>query len=148
MPSIVSVIYLLHLIGLSLGMGAATAKTVLLLKCRSDVSFVPAFRAVSKSLTRLIVTGLVLLVASGVGWFFVAGLRMTSPLVVKLALVAAIFVLGPVIDNVVTPKHDRLAPEAGVAPSAEFLTVQRQYVALEVLASLIFYVIAAFWVLR
>jgi len=145
-PSTVSVIYLTHLIGLSLALGAATTKTALLLRCRSDPSFVPAFKVASKAVTRLFVTGLVLLVVSGLSWFFVGGLRVTAPFVVKLLLVAAIFVLGPVIDNVITPKYNRLAPETGAAASSEFLKVQMQYIALEILATSLFYVITVFWV--
>jgi hypothetical protein len=136
------------LIALSLGMGAATTKTALLLRCRGDASLIATFKAVSRTVTRLIITGLVLLVVSGFAWFFVGGLRLTTSIVVKLVLVAALFVLGPLIDNVVEPKYNRLAPENGAAPSAEFLKVQRQYVALELFATSLFYVITVFWVFR
>ena len=148
MSAAVPLLYLAHLIGLALGMGSATVKTALLLKCRADPAFVPGFVRVSKVLTPVIVAGLALLILSGVGWWIIAAVQLTTRLVLKLALVVAILVIGPVIDNAVTPKYTRLAPEAGLTASPDFLKVQRQYIGLEVTATALFYVIAAIWVLR
>ncbi len=68
MVSLPSLLSLAHLIGLALGVGAATAKLTLLLRCRSDPAFLPAFVAVARPVTRLIILGLALLTLSGVGW--------------------------------------------------------------------------------
>ena len=148
MSTIVSVLYLFHLIGLTFGMGAATAKTVLLLESRRDRIFVPAFLRASRLMTRLIVVGLVLLILSGAAWFFAAGLRVTPRFVLKLVLVAAIFGIGPLIDNAVTPEYERLAPAGGEPVSPDFLRIERRYVALEITATLLFYAITIMWVLR
>jgi len=142
-PSFLS---LVHLAGLFLGVGAATAKTVLLLKCRRDIAFVPHFIAVSRPLTKQIITGLVLLTLSGAG-FLVAGYPFTPLLIVKLVMVGAIFVLGPIIDNVVEPAFRRDAPAPGSEPSPAFLASLNRYVTVEVLATGLFYVIVISWVL-
>lgn len=58
--------------------------------------------------------------------FYPTGLAypITMRLVLKLILVGAIWVLGPVIDNVVEPKFRKLAPAAGEAASPEFIRIQ------------------------
>ena len=146
--SSVPLLYLAHLTGLALGMGAATAKTLLLLRCRTDNAFIPTFIGVSRVMTRLIVTGLILLVLSGVAWLLIGGVVWTPRFIVKLVLVAAIFAIGPVIDNVVTPQYTRLSPSSGEPASAGFLRTQRRYIALECAATLLFYTVTALWVLR
>lgn len=148
MPTSAALLYLAHLTGLALGMGTATAKTVLLLQCRSDPALIPTFIGASRLMTRLIIVGLILLTLSGVAWLQLGGVSWTPRFVVKLVLVAAIFAIGPVIDSVVTPRYKRLAPAVGVPASAEFLQIQRRYIALESVATLLFYVITVLWVLR
>jgi hypothetical protein len=129
-----------------LGVGCATAKLTLLLRCKADHSFLPAYIAVAKPVTRLIVLGLALLTLSGVGWLLL-GYPFTSLLVVKLVLVGAIWVLGPIIDNVVEPRFQKLAPGAGEPPSHEFIRIQRRYLLLEGTATGLFYVIVVMWML-
>lgn len=138
---------LVHLVGLALGAGAATVKLVLLLTCNADTAFVPTYLSVSKPITRLIVLGIILLTLSGIGWMFL-GYAFSARLVVKIILVAAIWVLGPLIDNVVEPRYRRLAPASGAPASAVFVRVQREYLAWETAATLLFYVIIVIWVLR
>lgn len=147
MNSLPSLLSLVHLVGLALGVGAATVKLVLLLKCRADLAFVPVFLKVSRPITRLLILGIILLTVSGVGWLLL-GYAWTPLLVVKLVLVAAIWVLGPVIDNVVEPRFERLSPAPGGTASPEFLRIQRQYLALELVATSLFYVVVVIWVLR
>ena len=65
----------------------------------------------------------------------------------KLVLVGAIWVLGPVIDNVVEPKFRQLAPGAGESASPAFIRIRQQYLLLEVIATGLFYVIVVMWVL-
>jgi hypothetical protein len=145
MISWLSFLRVVHLVGLVLAVGAATAKLVLLLRCVVDVTFVPVFLRVTRLITRQIVAGLVLLVLSGVGWL-VHGYPFTGLLIIKLVLVAAIFVLGPVIDNVVEPKVKRLAPGPGEPRSPAFGAALRQYLAIETVATLLFYVVIVVWV--
>ena len=69
----------------------------------------------------------------------------------KLALVAAIWVLGPVlgpvIDNVVEPKFRKLAEGSGESASPEFTQSLGNYLMLEGVATGLFYVIIAMWAL-
>lgn len=137
----------IHLLGLSLGLGAATTKTVLLLRCGADPELIAAYLRVHRPVTRVILTGLALLTLSGIG-FFLIGVSLSADLVVKLVLVAAIFVLGPLIDNVAEPRYAKAVPRPGGSPAPEFAGARRLYVTLEVTATLLFYVITAFWLSR
>lgn len=138
MPSIWSLLPLVHLVGLAIGLGAATVKVALLLRTRSSPQAIAAYLAVVPLITRLIIAGLILLLLSGIGWA-IYGMPWTPLLIVKHVMVAAILVLGPVIDNVVEPRFARLAPKPGERGSAEFERIRGRYVALEVLATLLFW---------
>jgi hypothetical protein len=146
MPSVPSLLALAHLVGLALAVGSATAKLALLLRCRTEPGLVPAFLAVVRPVTRLIILGLALLTLSGAGWLLV-GYPFTPRLAVKLVLVAAIWALGPVIDHVAEPAFRRLAPGPGEPPSPGFLRASARYLRLEALATGLFYVIVVLWVL-
>lgn len=134
-----------HLVGLAMAMGSATVKLILLIRTTRDPSLVAAFARVSRPITHLLVAGLLILVASGLGWLFL-GYPIGGRLVAKLVLVAAVFALGPVIDKFVEPTFFRLAPAPGDTPSGEFLRAQRRFLSVEALATLLFYVITVFWV--
>jgi len=109
-------------------------------------AFLPAYMAAARPLTRLIILGLALLTLSGVGWLLI-GYQFTPLLVAKLALVGAIWVLGPIIDNVVEPTFQKLAPRSGESASPAFIRIQQRYLLLEVIATGLFYVIVVIWVL-
>jgi hypothetical protein len=121
-------------------------KLTLLLRCRADHALVPVYVQVAKPITRQIVLGIILLTLSGIGWLLLA-YPITMRLVLKLILVVALWVLGPIIDNIVEPKFRKLAPTAGEAASSEFIRIQKQYLALEAMATGLFYVIIMMWVL-
>jgi hypothetical protein len=127
-----------HLLGLALGVGGATVKFALVLRSRSDPAFVPAFLAVRRPITKFIVLGLALATLSGIAWL-VLGYPWTARLIAKLGVVAAMWVLGPVIDNVLEPRLERTSPAAGALPSAEFLAAQRSYLGAEAGATLLMY---------
>ena len=146
MFSVPSLLTLTHLIGLALAVGSATSKLMLLLKCRADSAFLPTYVAAAKTITRLIVVGLGLLTLSGVGWLL-TGYPFSLLLIVKLVLVGSIWMLGPIIDNVIEPRFQKLAPGAGDAPSPEFIRIQGRYVLLELVATGLFYVIIVIWML-
>lgn len=146
MDSLPSLLSLAHLVGLALGVGGATAKLMLLLKAKADHAFVPTYLAVARPVTRLIIPGLALLTLSGVGWLFV-GYQFTPLLVVKIILVGSIWVLGPIIDNVVEPRFRELAPGVGESASPAFIRIQRRYLLMEMAATGLFYVIVVMWVL-
>ena len=65
-----ALLFAAHLIGLSLAVGSATSKLVLLARCRADVGFAPTFLDASRPITRLIVLGVIVLTVSGVAWLF------------------------------------------------------------------------------
>lgn len=146
MLSLPSLLLFAHLIGLALGVGAATVKLALLFRCNTDAAFVPVYAKVARPVTKQIIIGQILMTLSGIGWLLV-GHPFTPRLVVKLVLVAAVWVLGPFIDNAVEPRFLALAPAAGEPPTPTFRGIQQRYLALEVLATGIFYVIIVMWVL-
>jgi len=141
-----SLLTVTHLLGLALAVGAATVKVALLLRCRRDSAFLPVYLAVVRIITRFIILGMILLTLSGVGWLLI-GYGFTPLLIVKLVLVGAVWVLGPVIDNVAEPAFRNLAPAAGQTASAAFLQARARYLALEVTATALFYVIIVIWLL-
>jgi hypothetical protein len=141
-----SILTLLHLTGLALAVGSASAKLRLLVRCKADHAFVSSYLAVARPVTQLIILGLALLTLSGLGWLLV-GYPVTPLLVVKLVLVGAIWVLGPVIDNVVEPKFLQLAPRPSEPPSPAFIRILGRYLWLETVATGLFYVIVVMWVL-
>jgi hypothetical protein len=113
---------------------------------RGDQAFVRGYIAAARPLTRLIIPGLGLLTLSGVGWLLV-GYQFTPLLVGKIAMVGAIWVLGPIIDNAVEPEFKKLAPGPGEPASPSFIRIQQRYLLLESIATGLFYVIVVTWVL-
>jgi hypothetical protein len=142
LPSVLSIV---HLIGLALAVGAATVKLLLLLACTRDASFLNVYIQTARIITRPIIAGMILLTLSGIGWL-VIGFPYSPLLGVKVVLVAALWVLGPLIDNIVEPAFTKLAPERGGPSSPAFIRAQRQYVVTEVVATSLFYVIIIIWV--
>jgi hypothetical protein len=145
--SLSTLVTLVHLLGLILGVGAATVKLVLLVKSSTDRAFVPIYLRVARLITRQIMVGMVLLTLSGIGWLLL-GYPFTPRLVVKLLLFGVIWVLGPVIDNLVEPRFQKLLPESGQPASPAFIAIQKRYLALEITATLLFYVVIVIWVVR
>jgi len=142
-PTLLAII---HVIGLALGVGAATVKLVLLYKSRSNAELIPVFFDVSRIATPLIIAGMIMLTLSGIGWI-ILGYYLTTVLSIKIGLVLTIWILGPYMDNFVEPKFHKLAMSPGMQGSAEFIRVQKQYLTMEVIATLIFYIIIVFWLI-
>lgn len=136
-----------HLVALALAVGAATAKNVLLYRCRSQPSRVPFFLAVEGPITAQIIAGQVLLTVSGIAYAYLLGYSFTPRLMVKVGLLLLVWVLGPTIDHVVSPALKR-AVAGGVEPSSpEVERAVRRYLLWDVLATAVFYAIVVFWVL-
>lgn len=146
MISMHSLMLLTHLIGLVLAVGAASVKLLLLLRCAADRALLPCYLKVVRLISRQIILGIILLTLSGIGWL-IMGYHLTVALVVKLVLVGAIWVIGPVIDNVVEPRFRALVPAAGEAASPALIRMEKQYLALEIIATSLFYIIMTMWVL-
>jgi len=140
------ILLLLHLLGLSLGVGAATVKITLLFKCISDQKFVPIFVATSKPITKIIILGLILLTLSGIGWI-ILGTPFTTLFIIKLTLVLALWVLGPIIDNVFEPKYLSLIPVSDQPVTKVFIKAKKNFIIMETLATGLFYVIMVIGVL-
>jgi len=146
MGTLSSLMSLVHVVGFALAAGSATVKLSLLLRCRNDIDFLPSYLRVVRPITWLIVTGMILLLLSGGTWLFL-GHEFSPRLIVKLVLFVAVSIIGPVIDNVFEPRYRKLAPVSGAPISPEFLRAQRHYLTMEITATLLFYVIAAIWML-
>lgn len=123
MVSLWSVVLLLHLIGLALGVGPATAKVVLLSRCYRDVNFLPVYLRVMKPLTQLSVSGLILMTLTGIIWL-ILGYGFNNLLIVKLFFAGAVWVVGIYIDNVTEPRFEKLALTEGQQRTVAFLQIQ------------------------
>ena len=113
-------------------------KLLLILRCHSNYEFFHIYFKVSKLITRLIVIGIIFMTLSGIAWL-VIGYPFTALLIVKLILVGLIWVLGPIIDNVVEPKLEKLIPIQGQTFSAAFVRTHKQHLALEIAATMLMY---------
>ena len=112
----------------------------------ADRDFAQAYLPVARPITRLIIVGMALLTLSGVGWLFM-GYRLTPVLLVKLILVAALWMLGPIIDKVLGPASRKEAPFPGEVCGSAFVQAERRYLMGEMAATGLFYGIVAMWVL-
>ena len=141
-----SFLTIIHLIGLALGTGAASVKLVLLLKCRNDYMFIPSYLNVARPITKVLILGMILLTLSGILWLL-NGYPLMVILIIKLVLVLGLWVLGPVIDNVVEPKFRALAPGPDQAVTSEFIRALNNYLTIEIIATSLFYIIILYWIL-
>jgi hypothetical protein len=128
------------MVGLAMGVGAATVKLVLLYKCRTNYGFLHIYLKAAKSITRLIITGMILLTLSGIGWI-IMGYSFSTLFIVKLVLVGVVWLLGPIIDNLIEPAFIRLVPLTGENATPEFVRIQKQYLAIEITATMLMYAI-------
>jgi len=140
------ILMVVHLVGLALGVGSATVKMILLFRCYSNYRFFPVYFQVSKTITGLIIIGMILLTLSGIGWIII-GYSFAGLLVFKVILVGFIWILGPFIDNAAEPKLRKSAPLPEGVPTPEFFRIRKQHLALEVLATVVMYVITVLGVL-
>lgn len=141
-----SALLTIHLVGLALAVGAATAKLALLFKYRNDPVFFPTFMRIAQTLTRLIAAGMVLLGLSGIAWLLL-GYPFSPRLIVKLVLVALMPVTGALISRM-EHRLEQVLPVTNGAGSPAFVVARKQYVAIETAATTLFYLIILLWVLR
>jgi len=134
------ILALAHLIGLALGLGSATVKTVLVLKCEKNYEFFPVFLKVSKPITKLLITGIILLILSGTGWL-ILGYAISTLMVIKIILVVLVFLTGSFIDNFIEPRLAKAVPAEGEETSTTFYGIRRQHLVLEISATLAMYAI-------
>lgn len=146
MLSVVESIVLVHIVGLALGVGSATVKITLLLKCRADSTYVPPYLQLVGWFTRLLVLGLILATTSGVVLLW-RGYPLTPLMISKLVLVALLWAIGPVIDKVAEPAFRRLAPAPGAAATPEFTRALNRYLAVEMAGGILFYAVVVLGVM-
>ncbi len=144
--SIATAVRLVHLTALALAVGGATAKNLLLVRCRRDLAFVPTFLGLERLITRQIIVGQVLITISGVAYAWLLGYGFTPRVVVKVVLVAAVWVLGPCIDTIVAPRMRQHAPGPGQSASPAFQRALSRYVFWDLAATGIYYAVIVFWV--
>ena len=141
-----SLLGLFHILGLALGVGAATVKLRLIFKCNSSLDFVPVYLKVARPVTMIIILGQVLLTLTGIGWMFVG--YSFSPLIIsKMVLLGLLWVLGPLIDNVFQPKFEKAAPSSGENASPSFIKSLKQLLAAEIAATGMYYALMILGVL-
>jgi len=141
-----TVLSVVHVTGLALGMGAATVKFAAVARGR-DPRAARAFLELSRPMTLPIVIGMLLLTLSGIGWLL-RGYPMSLGLGLKLVLVAALWVLGPLIDKRVEPRFASAVAAAGDSTTPAFVSAHRRFLAIEGVATGLFYVIVLGWMLR
>lgn len=132
------ILYVVHVIAVSLAAGAAFVKLLLVIKCKRDHTFYTVYFRIASLLSKLIITGMILLTLSGITWI-ITGYPLVFLLILKIIIVAGIWVLGPVIDNWAEPRLKILVPVPGEEPSPEFKHVQNQHLLLEIIATLLMY---------
>ncbi|HET6765876.1 MAG TPA: hypothetical protein VFH08_00710 [Chitinophagaceae bacterium] len=132
------ILMIVHVIGLVLAAGSTTVKLVLLFKCNADYKFFPVYFRVAPLITRLIITGMILLTLSGIAWIII-GYSLEPLLIIKIVVVAFIWILGPVIDNVAEPKLKKSALLTEQIPTPDFARIQKQHLLLEIAATVLMY---------
>ncbi len=137
---------LIHLIGLALGLGSATIKLMLVFRCNSNLDFYPIYSQISKAITKLIISGTLLLTLSGITWI-ILGYPINTILIIKMILVVFIWLLGPFIDNVIEPNLAKFAPAPGYPASSDFKQIFKQYKFYEITATLLMYIITVMGVM-
>ncbi len=140
MFSLYDLLMLMHLFGLALGVGSATLKIILLIRCNRNFAFIPVFVMLNKTITGLIILGMILLTLSGIGWLIIE-YSFTPLLIVKVIFVGLVWLLGPIIDNVVEPKFEKLAPLPQETESPAFKRIRKRYLGLEIIATGLMYAI-------
>ena len=146
MLSVVESMGLVHIVGLALGVGSATVKITLLLKCRGDSAYVPAYLQVVGWITRLLVLGLILATASGIVLLWRV-YPFTPLMITKLVLVGLLWAIGPVIDKVAEPGFRQLAPAPGETVTPEFKQALKKYLAVEMTGGILFYAVVVLGVM-
>lgn len=146
MFSLWTFILLVHLAGMALGVGFATAKVVLLLRCNKDAAFLRVYLKVVKPLTNILVLGLIMMTLSGITWL-VLGYGFSNLMILNLVFVGIVWILGLIIDKISEPRFLRLAPDASEEPSPAFISIRNKHLALEIIAALVFYTLIVMGVL-
>ena len=118
---------IIHLIGLSWGVGGATLGLLLMVISERNPEMKPHVSKILPTITRLIMVGIILLGISGVVLQLVIGGNYYSEhwiLGLKHVVAAVLLIIGILMAAKVGPKMQRLAPKGG-PPSKEFLKTKK-----------------------
>ena len=132
------ILYIVHVIALSLAAGTAFVKLLLVFRCKKSAAFYNDYFKLAPMLSKLIITGMILLTVSGITWIII-GYSVNLLLAVKIVVVTGIWILGPMIDNMAEPKLRKYLPTQDQTPSAEFIRAQKQHLRLEIAATVLMY---------
>jgi Na+-transporting methylmalonyl-CoA/oxaloacetate decarboxylase gamma subunit len=127
-----------HVIALSLAAGTAFVKLLLVFRCKKDYTFYIVYFKLAPLLSKLIITGMILLTLSGIA-FIITGYSVAFLLILKIIIVAGIWIIGPIIDSRAEPKVKKLYPSPGAQPSAAFTRAHQQHLLLEIIATIMMY---------
>lgn len=88
----------LHFVGLAFGLGGATIMTIISIKAEKNKEVAIAMRYIGPAIVKLIWTGLILLIISGIALPFLVGWPLNRDmLLIKHILVAFIVIIGVII---------------------------------------------------
>ena len=138
MKTLAILLLLVHLIGFALSVGAATVKLFLVVRLNKHPEFFTQYTREVRLITKQIITGIILLILSGIGWM-VWDHPFTTLLIIKLLIVAIVLCIGPIIDNVYEPRLVKASPLPNEVPSKDFVHLLKQYMRVEFFATFLMY---------
>ena len=131
----------LHFVGLAFGLGGATIMAIISSKAEKYQEVAIAMRKIAPSIVKLIWTGLILLIISGIALpFYIEWPLNKNILLIKHVLVIWIVVIGFFL-GLSSRKMNRLAPKEKEKPSLRFLKVKSQMRAFSIINLILWYVI-------
>lgn len=120
----------LHLVGVGVGLGGATASDILFFKFLKDLRISHRESDVLRTLSQLIWFGLALLVVSGLGLYLgdIERLNASSKFLVKATVVAVIIVNGAFLNLKIAPELIKISFGSSTLPAARKLHMLRKLV--------------------
>ena len=131
----------LHFLGLAFGLGGATIATIISAKADKDKQVASVIMKIMPPISKLIFSGLILLIISGIAMpFFMAWPVNKQLLIVKHVLVVWIFIIGIFIGTRMK-KMKRLTLVGKDKPSQQFFRVKKQMKTLSIINLILWYAV-------
>ena len=128
---------LLHDIGTAWAVGSATITMILMFKADRDEGLAATMAKITPMLNKLVMIGMVILIASGVALIFLVDRSIDDTmLVVKIVVVVALVLNGLNLNLRMQPQATKLAPKEGEKPSDAY-TYAKKNVKLGILTSVV-----------
>jgi len=133
---------ILHLIGLSWGLGCSTLVFILNILSERSRELSPHVRKIMPISSRLTMLGLILLSVSGIVLAVIGFEEWATNwiLMIKFVVVVVLVFVGILLASKILPKMQELAPEKG-PPSEEFLRLKKKAMIGGILNLILWYVI-------